>query len=132
MQDTGHVTNATAIQGHLKNLPFDFRHAAMMTVFDKKRLIWTARMLTAVPLFPLSRDAMFHHFGMWAAGAAVSYPAKDGSTSCANSRICRLISSIRSSRNNRTSRNEHTRWCNPAASNASTIVATVGTEPLRS
>ena len=132
MQDTGNITKATAIQGQLENVLCDFRQAALMSVCDEKRLIGTARMLTAVPLFPLSRDAMFHHFGMWAAGAAVSYPAKDGSTSCANSRICRLISSIRSSRNNRTSRKEHTRWCNPAASNASTIVATVGTEPLRS
>ena len=46
-------------------------------------------------------------------GASVAYPTKAGSTSFANSRICRLISSIRSSRNSRTSRKEHTRWCNP-------------------
>ena len=64
MQDTGNVTNATAIQGHLKNLLFDFRHAAMMTVFDKKRLIGTARMLTAVPLFPLGSGSMFNHIGV--------------------------------------------------------------------
>jgi hypothetical protein len=64
VQDTGHVTNATAIQGHLKNLLLDFRHAAMMTVFDKKRLIWTARMLTAVPVFPLGSDSMFNHVGV--------------------------------------------------------------------
>ena len=63
---------------------------------------------------------------------SVSYPPKEGSTSFANSCICRLISSIRSSRNSRTSRKEHTRWCTPASSNASTIWATVLTEPLRS
>jgi hypothetical protein len=60
----GHVTNATAIQGHLKNVLFDFRHAALMTLFDKKRLIGTARMHTAVPLFPLGSHSMFHHIGV--------------------------------------------------------------------
>ena len=65
-------------------------------------------------------------------GASVAYPTKAGSTSFANSRICRLISSIRSSRKSRTSRKEHTRWCNPAFSNSSTICATAVTEPLRS
>ena len=64
MQDTGNVTNATAIQGHLKNVLFDFRHAALMTVFDKKRLLGTARMLTAVPLFPLGRASMLNHVGV--------------------------------------------------------------------
>lgn len=64
MQDTGNITNATAMQGHLENLLFDFRHAAMMTVFNKKRLIGTARMHTAVPLFPLGSASMFHHVGV--------------------------------------------------------------------
>jgi hypothetical protein len=64
VQDPGHITNATAIQGHLKNVLFDFRHASMMTVFDKKRLIGTARIRTAVPLFPLGRDSMFNHVGV--------------------------------------------------------------------
>jgi hypothetical protein len=64
MQDTGNVTNATAIQGHLKNLLFDFRHATLMTVFDKKRLRWTARMHTAVPLFPLGSNSMFNHISV--------------------------------------------------------------------
>jgi hypothetical protein len=64
VQDTGDVTNPTAIQGHLKNLLFDLRHAALMTVFDKKRLRGTAWMLTAVPLFPLGRDSMFNHVGV--------------------------------------------------------------------
>jgi hypothetical protein len=64
VQDTGNVTNATAMQGHLENLLFDFRHAAMMTVFDEKRLIGTARMLTAVPLFPLGSAAVFNHVGV--------------------------------------------------------------------
>jgi len=68
MQDTGNVTNATAIQGHLNNLLFDFRYASMMTVFDKKRLRRTARMLTAVPLFPLGGDSMFHHIGVLTRG----------------------------------------------------------------
>jgi hypothetical protein len=70
MQDTGNVTNTTPIQGHLENLLFDFRHAAMMTVVDQKRLRWTARMLTAVPLFPLGRDAMLNHVGVLTRGAA--------------------------------------------------------------
>lgn len=60
MQDTGNVTNPTAMQGHLQNGLFDFRHAALLTVFDKKRWRGTAWMLTAVPLFPLGREAMFH------------------------------------------------------------------------
>jgi hypothetical protein len=64
VQHTGNVTNATAIQGHLKNVLFDFRHASLMTVFNKKCLRWTARMLTAVPLFPLGSDAMFNHVGV--------------------------------------------------------------------
>jgi hypothetical protein len=62
--DTGHITNATAIQGHLENLLFDFRHAATMTVFNKKRLLGTARMLPAVPLFPWGRDSMFNPVGV--------------------------------------------------------------------
>lgn len=64
MQDTGHVTNATAMQGHLKHVRFDCRHAALMTVFDKKCLRWTARMLTAVPLFPLGSESMVNHVGV--------------------------------------------------------------------
>jgi hypothetical protein len=64
VQDTGNITNATAIQGHLENLLFDFRHAAMMTVCNKKHLRGTARMLTAVPLFPLGSDSRFHHVGV--------------------------------------------------------------------
>ena len=63
-QDTGHVTHATAIPGHLENVLCDFRHAAMMTVVDQKRLIGTARMLTAVPLFPLGRASMLNHVGV--------------------------------------------------------------------
>lgn len=61
MQDTGNVANATAIQGHLKNLLFDFRDAPMVTVLDKKCLVRTAGVLTAVPLFPLDGDPMFNH-----------------------------------------------------------------------
>jgi hypothetical protein len=53
VQDTGNIMNATTIQGHLENVLFDFRHADMMSVFNKKRLIRTAQMLTAVTLFPL-------------------------------------------------------------------------------
>jgi hypothetical protein len=64
VQDTGNITNATAIQGHLENLLFDFRHVAMMTVFNTKRLLGTARMLTAVPLCPLGSESMFHHVGV--------------------------------------------------------------------
>jgi hypothetical protein len=68
VQDMGNVTNATAIQGHLENVLFDFRHAAIMSVFNKKRLIRTARMLTAVTLFPLGRDSMFNHVGVLTSG----------------------------------------------------------------
>ena len=64
VQDTGTVTHATAIQGHRKDLRFDFRHATPMTVFDKKRLRGTALMLTAVPLFPWRSDAMLNHVGV--------------------------------------------------------------------
>ena len=64
MQDTCNVTNATSIQGHLENLLFDFRQATIMAVVDEKRLVRTAGMLTAVPLFPLGRDSMFHHVGV--------------------------------------------------------------------
>ena len=39
MQDPGHVTNATALPGHRKNLLCDFKHAALMTGFDQKRLL---------------------------------------------------------------------------------------------
>jgi hypothetical protein len=68
VQDTGHVTNATAIQGHLGDLLCDFRYATMMAVVDEKRLIRTARMLTAAPLFPLGGDSMFHHIGVLTRG----------------------------------------------------------------
>ena len=64
MQDTCNVTNATAIQGHLENLLFDFRQAALMAVVDEKRLMRTAGMLTAVPLFPLGSDSMFNHISV--------------------------------------------------------------------
>jgi hypothetical protein len=70
VQDTGHVTNATAIQGHLEHVLFDFRQATMMAVVDEKRVIRTARMLTAVPWFPLGGDAMFHHLGVLTRGTA--------------------------------------------------------------
>jgi hypothetical protein len=68
VQDTGNVTNATSIQGHLENFLFDFRRATMMAVVDEKRLIRTARMLTAVPWFPLGGDSMFHHLGVLTRG----------------------------------------------------------------
>jgi hypothetical protein len=61
VQDTCNVANATAIQGHLKNLLFDFRPASMVTVLDKKCVVRTAGILTAVPLFPLDGDPMFNH-----------------------------------------------------------------------
>ena len=61
MQYPGNVANAAAIQGHLKNLLFDFRHAPMVTVLDKKCLVRTAGILTAIPLFPLAGDPMFNH-----------------------------------------------------------------------
>jgi hypothetical protein len=70
VQDTGHVTHATAIQGHLENLLCDFRQATMMAVVDEKRLIRTARMLTVVPLFPLGGDSLFHHLGVLTRGTA--------------------------------------------------------------
>lgn len=63
-QDTGKSTNATAIPGHLEHLLGDCRHAAMMTVFTQKCLIGTARMLTAVPLFPLGSGSMLNHVGV--------------------------------------------------------------------
>jgi hypothetical protein len=68
VQDTGHVTNATAIQGHLEHLLCDFRDATMMAAVDEQRVIRTARMLTAVPWFPLGSDAMFHHLGVLTRG----------------------------------------------------------------
>jgi hypothetical protein len=40
------------MQGHREDVRFDCRPAALMTVVDEKRLIGTARMRTAVPLFP--------------------------------------------------------------------------------
>jgi hypothetical protein len=39
-----------------------------MTIFDEKRLRRTARLLTAVPLFPLGCDAMFNHVGVLTSG----------------------------------------------------------------
>jgi hypothetical protein len=68
VQDTGHVTNATAIQGHLENVLFDCRHAALMTVVDEKRLRRTVGMLTAITLFPLGGDAMFNHIHVLTSG----------------------------------------------------------------
>ena len=68
MQDTGHVTNATAMQGHLEHVLCDVRHAAMMTLVDETRVIRTAGMLTTVPLFPLGGDAMCHHIGVLTRG----------------------------------------------------------------
>ena len=70
MQDTCNVTNATAIHGHLENWLVDFRQATMMAVVDEKRLIRTAGMLTAVPLFPLGGDSMFNHIGVLTRGTA--------------------------------------------------------------
>ena len=64
MQHTCNVANATAIQGHLENVPCDFSPASMVTIRDEKRLIWTAWMLTAVPLFPLCSEFMFNHVGV--------------------------------------------------------------------
>ena len=70
MQDTCTVTNATAIQGHLENVLFDFRQATTMAVVDEKRLIRTAGMLTAVPLFPLGGDSLLNHRGVLTCGTA--------------------------------------------------------------
>ena len=70
MQDTCNVTNATAIQGHLENWLVDFRQATMMAVVDETRLIRPAGLRTAVPVFPLGGDAMFHHIGVLTRGTA--------------------------------------------------------------
>jgi hypothetical protein len=51
------------MQGQLENLLCDFRHAPLVTVLDKKCLLRTAGMLTAVPLFPLDNDPMLNHVG---------------------------------------------------------------------
>jgi hypothetical protein len=42
----------------------------MMAVVDEKRLTRTAGLLTAVPLFPLGGDSMFHHIGVLTRGTA--------------------------------------------------------------
>jgi len=70
VQHTGNVANATSIQGHLEDLLFDFRQAAMVTVLDKKRLIRTAGILTAVTLFPLGGYPMFNHVCVLTRGTA--------------------------------------------------------------
>ena len=42
----------------------------MMAVVDEKRLIRPAGLRTAVPVFPLGGDAMFHHIGVLTRGTA--------------------------------------------------------------
>ena len=39
MQYPCNIANTTAIQGHRENLLFDFRHAPMVAVLDKKCLV---------------------------------------------------------------------------------------------
>jgi hypothetical protein len=39
-----------------------------VTVREEKRLMWTAGMLTAVPLFPLGGDPMFNHVCVLSSG----------------------------------------------------------------
>jgi hypothetical protein len=68
VQDTGHVTHATAIQGHLEQLRCDVRDATMMAVVDENRVIRTARRRTAGPWFPWGSDSMFHHLGVLTRG----------------------------------------------------------------
>lgn len=61
-------THATATLGHLREVLFDFRPAALMTVCDKQHLIGTARMRPAVPLFPLDCESMLHYIGVLTRG----------------------------------------------------------------
>jgi hypothetical protein len=62
VQHTCNIANTASIEGHLKNLLFDFRHATIVTVLEEKRLLWTAGILTAVPLCPLGGCPMLNDF----------------------------------------------------------------------
>ena len=63
-QDTGHVTKAPSMPGHLEPWRCDFRQATMMAVVDEPRVRRTAGMLTAGPVFPWGGDALFPHIGV--------------------------------------------------------------------
>jgi len=70
VQHTCNVANTTPIQGHLENLLFDFRHAAMVTVLDEKRVRGTAGIWTAATLFALGGDPIFTHVRVLTSGTA--------------------------------------------------------------